>query len=81
MSKKQTQNGAAQGAAPSISPSPESVLDWVRKDLQAAHYLLGIVLQSHPEIVEDMGKNVYETIMRKENGAGIDHVKQEKHAN
>lgn len=55
-------------------PEKATVLTWIRKDLEAAHYLLGIILQRHPEIVEEMADQVYDTIMRKENGAAIDHV-------
>lgn len=55
-------------------PTKENVLEWVRKDLEAAHYLLGIVLHRHPEIIEEMGETVYETVMRKESGSAINHV-------
>lgn len=61
----------ALGAVP---PSKATVLDWVKKDLQSAHYLLGLVLQLHPEIVEEMANNVFDTVMIKANGSAIDHV-------
>jgi len=74
MSNK-TNNEAAPGAASSIiPPSKATVLEWVRKDLEAAHYLLGIILHRHPEIIEEMGETVYETVMRKESGPAINHV-------
>lgn len=84
MSKNKQNGRAAKGGpsslngsktpAPGAVPSKVEVLDWVRKDLQSAHYLLGIILTRHPEIVDEMADNVYETVMRKEQGAAIDHV-------
>lgn len=61
------------GTARADAPQKSTVLEWVRKDLQSAHYLLGVILHRHPEIVEEMAETVYETVMRKENGAAIDH--------
>lgn len=55
-------------------PPKESVLQWVRKDLHAAHYLLGLVLTRHPEIVDEMATHIYETSLTKEQGPGIDHL-------
>lgn len=64
-------------AAPVEAPKKATVLEWVRKDLQSAHYLLGVILHRHPEIVEEMAETVYETVMRKEAGAAISHEKVE----
>lgn len=55
-------------------PSEAQVVDWVRKDLESAHYLLGIILKRYPDIITEMGKDVYRTTMKKENGAAIDHT-------
>lgn len=77
MSKTNKTGGAAKGGPSSISkkvPTMEDVIGWVRKDLQSAHYLLGIVLMRHPELVDEIGRSVYETVMRKEQGPAIDHV-------
>jgi len=85
MSKKQQEKEVDLGSASSVKsgsptpapgavpPSKESVLEWVRKDLQSAHYLLGVILHRHPEIVSEIGETVYETVMRKESGPAINH--------
>lgn len=68
-----TKNDGA-GMAPGTAPDKATVLEWVKKDLHSAHYLLGLVLQRHPEIVEEVANNIFDTVMIKENGAAIDHV-------
>jgi len=72
-----TQNGRVPKGDPSSlpeTPSLETVKKWVVKDLESAHYMLGLVLHRHPEIIEEMAQNIYDAVMRKEQGAGIDHV-------
>jgi len=61
-------------------PTKEEVIGWVKKDLHSAHYLLGVILYRHPEIVEELSNEIYESVMTKENGAAINHVKQTEHA-
>jgi len=62
------------------APTKEVVEEWVRKDLESAHYLLGVILHRYPEIVSTIALEVYENAMTKENGAAIDHVKQKEDA-
>jgi len=56
------------------APRKEEVLEWVKKDLESCHYLLGVVLKLYPEVVARMADDVFETIMEKEKGAAVDHV-------
>lgn len=56
-------------------PSPDVIREWVKKDLQSAHYLLGLVLERYPEVVEAMADQIVAHVKSKENGAAIDHVK------
>jgi len=80
MSKNKQIRGAAKGGPSPISSPPtlENVKEWVRKDLQSAHYLLGVVLMRHPELVAEIGEQVYKTVMRKEAGPAIDHVDKDR---
>lgn len=57
------------------APTKETVREWIRKDLESAHYLLGLVLKRYPEIVIDIANSIHEHAMTKENGAAIDHTK------
>lgn len=73
--KKQKESGSptpAPGAVP--MPDKATVLDWVKKDLGSAHYLLGLILQRHPEIIREVADSIYDKVLAKEGGAGIDHV-------
>lgn len=58
-------------------PSKEEVQKWVKEDLQRAHYFLGM-LQRYPEIVEDLGSQMYDHAMRKEGVPAVNHVLQDK---
>lgn len=57
-------------------PTPERVREWVVKDINAAHYLLGFVL-THPSVMEMVAEEIYRATMEKERGSGIDHVEKE----
>lgn len=57
-------------------PTREDVREWTKRDLLAASYFLNL-LQRYPEIVEQMADMIYDHATMKENGAAIDHVKQE----
>jgi len=72
LTKKDMASMPPKGAAE--LPSVEKVAEWVRKDLQSAHYLLGIVLMRHPEIVNELAGSIYQTVKEKEKSAAIDHV-------
>lgn len=72
---KTSKNGRAAKGGPSSLPDVETVKKWVLKDLEAAHYCLGLVLMNYPEVVNQMAANLHDHIMKKEQGAGIDHVK------
>lgn len=74
--KKKTAYEKKIGKEVGLPPSEETVVKWVRKDMESAHYLLGIILQRYPHIITEMGKDVYRTTMEKENGAAIDHKPQ-----
>lgn len=45
-------------------PTQEQVIEWTKKDLVAAHYFLGMLLQ-HPEMISVMGKEIYDYAMTK----------------
>lgn len=55
------------------SPSKEMVIEWVKRDITAAHYFLGVVIR-YPEVMDTMGAEIYDHAQKKENGAAIDHV-------
>lgn len=77
---KKQQNGLLANAEKEAQkrdvPTVDVVTQWVRQDLTAAHYFLGILLR-YPEIMESVGKQIYEHAMSKENGAAVDHLKKE----
>ncbi|QCQ85056.1 hypothetical protein [Blackfly microvirus SF02] len=54
------------------TPTQEVVVGWIKRDLEAAHYFLGI-LRKYPEIIEKLGVEMFEYIKKTEMGAGIDH--------
>lgn len=85
MSKKQQEKRAPKVGPSSLSGSPApapgavppdkaTIADWVRKDLNSAHYLLGVVLQRYPQIIDEIADSIHEHAMTKENGAAIDHA-------
>lgn len=59
------------------TPTLEEVKSWVLKDLQASHYFLGLLLR-HPEAIDAAAKEIYEAVLRKENGPAIEHENQAK---
>lgn len=58
---------------PKNIPPPEQVEIWVKKDLEAAHYFLGLLLQ-YPEVIKTAAAQIHAHVMAKENGSAIDHV-------
>lgn len=68
---KNNQNGKAVKDGSLPPPTREMVRDWVKKDLNSAHYLLGLVLTKYPEIVVELSDIIYDNVMTKENGAAI----------
>lgn len=40
------------------APNLENVKKWVRADLEAAHYLLGLVLIEFPEVIDRMAQDL-----------------------
>lgn len=68
-------NESEASKAPVEAPSKDTVKNWVRRDLESARYMLEVILKRHPEIVDELGDIIYETVMRKESGPAIDHVK------
>lgn len=46
-----------------IPATQEQVRAWIRKDLNAAHFLLGMVLQDHPDIVTELADMIYNKAM------------------
>lgn len=78
MSKTNKNGGSPKGSPSSVSsPSVEQVREWVKQDFESAHYLLGLILKRHPEIVGEIADLVYYTVNEKEKGSGIDHVEKE----
>lgn len=60
-------------------PSMEQIREWSKRDLEASHYFLGLILR-YPEVVEKIANEIYQHAMKTENGAAIDHVKQSEDA-
>lgn len=64
---------------PKTKPTKEMVMAWVKADLGAAHYFLGMLMR-YPEIMDSCASQIYEHAMRKEGGAAIDHVSKNSNA-
>lgn len=56
----------------------EMVRDWVKRDVSAAHYFMGVLMR-YPEVIDRMADEIFEHANKKENGAAIDHLKSEHH--
>lgn len=61
------------------APSQEQVKEWVRRDITASSYFLSLLLR-YPDIVENIAEQLYDRIQSEANGAVVDHIKSEKHA-
>lgn len=61
---------------PVQEPTIDQVTEWVKKDLVAAHYFLGLLLR-YPEIMERTAKDIMEHVKMKENGAAVDSIGKE----
>lgn len=69
-------SGPGPGAGESIKPVPPdqpTVASWVKRDLEAAHYFLGVLLR-YPEIMESVAQQIIDHVNAKENGAAIDKM-------
>lgn len=60
-------------------PSQDQVKEWVRRDITASSYFLSLLLR-YPDIIENIADQLYERIQSEANGAVIDHIKSENHA-
>lgn len=62
-------------------PSQENVRLWVRRDISASSYFLGMLLR-YPDLVDQLADELYKRILADEKGAVIDriHAKAETHA-
>lgn len=58
------------------TPTRDQVQKWVRKDLESAHYLFGVLLHRYPDLIESLANDIYDHAMKLEGGAAIDHVPQ-----
>lgn len=58
-----------------VVPTKEQVKEWIRRDMAAASYFLSMMLR-YPEILENIADQLYEKVMREEQGPGIEHVKK-----
>lgn len=56
-------------------PSKDDVHQWIQRDISAASYFLAMLLR-YPDIMKNMAADLYAEVLRKEQGAAIDHVKQ-----
>lgn len=56
-------------------PTKEDVHKWIKRDLTASSYFLSMLLR-YPDIVESMAAEMYEKVLEREKGAGIDHVEK-----
>lgn len=54
-------------------PSKEDVHKWIKRDLSAASYFLAMMLR-YPDIIESLATELYERVLKDQQGAGIDHV-------
>lgn len=68
------ESGSPTPAPGAVPPDKATVADWVRKDLNSAHYLLGVVLHRYPQIIDEIADRIFEHAMTKENGAAIDYA-------
>lgn len=55
-------------------PSKDVVLEWVKKDLDSAIYLMSFVRHRHPEVLENMAEEIYQKAKREEQGQAIEHI-------
>lgn len=61
---------------PKTPPSLETVKGWVKKDVESAHYLLGLVITRYPAVLDEMADTIYRHCMMTEGGAAIDGVEE-----
>lgn len=54
----------------------EQVTEWVRRDITAASYFLSLLIR-YPDIISSVADQLYDRVMKEENGSLIDHQKQE----
>lgn len=54
-------------------PTIENVREWVKRDMSAAHYFLGILMR-YPDILDSVAEQIIAHVKAKENGAAIDSV-------
>lgn len=71
-----------EGASPAgdrsiIAPTVEQVREFIKKDLEAAHYFLGLMLR-YPDVLDRAAADIHGHAMSTEQGAAIDHVKDAK---
>lgn len=62
-------------------PTQETVRLWVRRDISASSYFLGMLMR-YPDLVDQLADELYKRILADEKGALIDriHAKAETHA-
>jgi len=69
-------------------PDKQTVIEWVKRDMHAAHYFLGLLLR-YPEIVERVANDILAHVHSRENGPAINseavrevekELKEELHA-
>jgi len=71
---EKAQNSSSNGN-PVPAPTCKEIQEWTKKDLVAASYFLSMLLR-YPEIVDDLGRQIFEHANKLEGGAAIDHLNQ-----
>lgn len=66
MTMKNEEKGQKQanGNVPAL-PSRETVVEWVKRDLDASLYFLEM-LRRHPDVIEDVAGKLYDRIIKEE---------------
>lgn len=60
-------------------PTKEEVHSWIKRDISAASYFLGMLLQN-PDLIKTLSDQLYDRIMSEQQGALIDHIEKRKEA-
>lgn len=74
-----TEKVSGLGSRGSTPPTKEEVHTWIKRDITAASYFLGMLLQN-PDLIKTLSDQLYDRIMSEQQGALIDHIEKRKEA-
>lgn len=77
MEKSESKKYPEADRKPPEVPTREAVHGWIKRDISAASYFLSMLLR-YPDIIEGMAGEVYARILKDEQGAAIDHIKEDE---